>query len=239
MSRKRRSWEKGACYHITHRCHNQEFLFRYAKYRNFYIRTLFKVVQRYHVDVLDYIVTSNHVHLLVAAKDGTEISSALRYLHGQVGQWYNIQKDTSGSFWSNRFHSTKIQNGAHLARCLLYIDLNMVRAGVVDHPAKWNHSAYRELKGERQRCCIINMPRLLNCLAMKDKKTFQHWHERVLAEKLTGKNGREEYWSNSVAVGDKEWLEELIKSQHLKRHIIIDKGEICYLQGMKGTFDKT
>jgi REP-associated tyrosine transposase len=42
MPRKRRGWQPGACYHITHRCHNREFLFHYAKYRNFYTRTLFK-----------------------------------------------------------------------------------------------------------------------------------------------------------------------------------------------------
>jgi len=239
MPRKRRAWIRGACYHITHRCHNQEFLFRYAKYRNFYVRTLFSSVQRYHVDVLDYMVTSNHVHLLVAAKEGTEISDALRYLHGQMGQWHNIQKETSGSFWSDRFHSTRIQSGEHLARCMLYIDLNMVRAGVVGHPAEWTHSAYRELKGERQRCRIINTPRLLNCLAMKDEETFRSWHERTLAEKLTVKNKREPYWSNSIAVGDREWLEQLVKSQQLKRHVIIDKEESCYLRGMKEAFDKT
>jgi REP-associated tyrosine transposase len=231
MPRKRRGWQKGACYHITHRCHNREFLFHYAKYRNFYIRTLFKAVQRYHIDVLDYIVTSNHVHLLIAAKEGTEISDGLRYLHGRIGQWHNSQKETSGSFWSDRFHSTRIQDGAHLARCLLYIDLNMVRAGVVDHPAEWTDSAYRELTGQRQRCRIINMPRLLNCLAMKDEDTFRRWHERVLNEKLTQKNHREAYWSNAVAVGEKEWLEQLVKNQRLKRHVIIEKEESCYLQG--------
>lgn len=64
----------------------------------------------------------------------------------------------------------------------------MVRAGVVDHPVEWTHSAYKELKGERQRCPIINMPCLLNCLAMKDEETFQRWYERTLAEKLTGEN---------------------------------------------------
>ena len=29
MPRRKRSWLKGECYHITHRCHNREFLFRY------------------------------------------------------------------------------------------------------------------------------------------------------------------------------------------------------------------
>ncbi|MCF6176224.1 MAG: hypothetical protein L3J71_10710 [Victivallaceae bacterium] len=163
-----------------------------------------------------------------------EISNGLRYLHGQMGQWHNRQKESSGSFWADRFHSTRIQDGAHLARCLLYIDLNMVRAGVVEHPSKWTHSAYRELRGERQRCCIINMPRLLNSLAMKDENSFQGWHERVLAEKLTQKNHREKYWSNSVAAGEREWLEQLVKSQRLKRYNIVDDGETCYLQGSKG-----
>jgi len=36
-----------------------------------------------------------------------------------------------------------------------------------------------------------------------------------------------------------EELEQLVKSQQLKRHVIIDKEEGCYLQGMKGAFDKT
>lgn len=234
MPRKRRGWQPGACYHITHRCHNREFLFRYVKYRNFYTRTLFKAVQRYRMDVLDYIVTSNHVHLLVRAKDGTEISNGLRYLHGQMGQWHNKQKESSGSFWADRFHSTRIQDGGHLARCLLYIDLNMVRAGVVDHPSEWSHSAYKELRGGRQRCCIINMPRLLNSLAMKDEKTFRCWHERVVAEKLTLENRREEYWSKSVAAGDREWLEQLVKTRQLKRHNIIEDGETCYLRGLNG-----
>ncbi len=66
----------------------------------------------------------------------------------------------------------------------------MVRAGVVDHLVKWTHSAYKELKGERQRYCIINMPRFLNCLAMKDEETFRSWHEWTLAEKLTVRNKR-------------------------------------------------
>lgn len=140
MPRKRRGWEAGACYHITHRCLNREFLFKYSKYRVFYIRNLYKAVKKYRIDILDYIVTSNHIHLLVAAKDGNEISKGLRYLHGIMGQWYNIQKGNSGSFWSDRFHSTRIQSGAHLARCLIYIDLNMVRSGVVKHPSEWRDS---------------------------------------------------------------------------------------------------
>jgi hypothetical protein len=72
--------------------------------------------------------------------------------HGQMEQWHNKQKESSGSFWADRFHSSRIQDGVHLAQCLLYIDLNMVRAGAVDYPAEWTHSAYRKLTGRGQRC---------------------------------------------------------------------------------------
>jgi len=101
MPRRKRGWVDNACYHITHRCHNREFLFRYKKYRQFYLRHLFEMQKRYRIDVLDYIVTSNHVHLLLAAKNGNSISEGLRYLHGRVGQWYNRQVKSSGSFWSD------------------------------------------------------------------------------------------------------------------------------------------
>ena len=126
MPRRQRGWIDNACYHITHRCHNREFLFRYKKYRQFYVRQLYDMQKRYRIDVLDYIVTSNHVHLLLTASKGWAISEGLRYLHGRIGQWHNKQLNSSGSFWSDRFHSTLIQNGSHFGKCLFYIDLNNV-----------------------------------------------------------------------------------------------------------------
>jgi hypothetical protein len=44
------------------------------------------------------------------------------------------------AFWEDRYHATAIEAGNHLRRCLVHIDLNMVRAGVVKHPSEWAHS---------------------------------------------------------------------------------------------------
>jgi REP element-mobilizing transposase RayT len=65
------------------------FLFKYDKYKDFYKRQLFKMKSRYRykVDILDYIITSNHVHLLVKINEwpgdfrGVEVSA----LHGRMG----------------------------------------------------------------------------------------------------------------------------------------------------------
>jgi REP-associated tyrosine transposase len=68
--------------------------------------------------VLDYTVTSNHIHLLVRDQ-------------GRSAQAHNARKRRHGAFWEDRYHATAVETGVHLARCVVYIDLNMVRAGVV------------------------------------------------------------------------------------------------------------
>jgi putative transposase len=61
----------------------------------------------------------------------------MQYIAERVGLEYNQRKDRKGAFWQDRYHATAIASGDHLWQCLVYVDLNMVRAGVVDHPAKW------------------------------------------------------------------------------------------------------
>jgi putative transposase len=221
MPRRKRGWIDNACYHITHRCHERKFLFKFSKYRDIYIKQLFEAKQRFGIDVLDYIVTSNHVHLLVTSKKAEEISRALQFLHGSVGQKYNILKNREGSFWKDRFHSTCIQSGGHLSKCLFYIDMNMVRAGVVKHPSFWKHSGYHEIMGERQRYRIINKERLLQALSMDDIERMRRWYRLTLEHLLrAGELAREEYWSKAIAVGDPEWLKNITISMDLKRYKI-------------------
>jgi putative transposase len=41
------------------------------------------------------------------------------------------KKHRKGAFWEDRYHATAIESGEHLLRCLVYIDLDMVRVGRV------------------------------------------------------------------------------------------------------------
>lgn len=186
MPRRRRGWLKGACYHVTHRCHGGEYLFRFRKYLGFYVRELYQASRRFRMDVLDYMVTGNHVHLLLVLHGGGEISGGLRYLHGRIGQWHNTQRGATGAFWGDRFHSTRIQDGEHLGRCLLYIDLNMVRAGAVTHPREWPYCAYHEFYGKRKRYRIVNMRRLPRRLMIDNEKEFRDWYSSNLEVEVAG-----------------------------------------------------
>ena len=92
-------------------------------------------------------VTCNHIHLLVVDGGHREtIPKSMHLIAGRTGQEYNQRKSRKGAFWEDRYHATAIQSNEHLIRCIAYIDLNMVRAGVVKHPKEWIHSGYNEIQ---------------------------------------------------------------------------------------------
>jgi putative transposase len=65
MPRANRHFLAGYIWHITHRCHKRQFLLKFARDRRCWMYWLFEARRRYGLCVLNYIVTSNHIHLLV------------------------------------------------------------------------------------------------------------------------------------------------------------------------------
>ena len=219
MPRRRRGLKDRCCYHVTHRCHKREFLFRFARDREAYVDLLRETVKRFKIDVLNYVVTSNHVHLLVWVRKGEELSRAMQFLQGEFGQYYNGRKEREGAFWRDRYHSTLIQSGEHLGRCLFYLDLNMVRAGVVTHPEEWRHCGHHDLTGSRQRYRVVNVDRLLKCLRHGDDVDgFRRWYLATLTERLeSAYHAREAYWKEAFAVGDPDWISGIYDEFGFKR----------------------
>jgi len=75
---------------------------------------------------------------------------------GSFAQQFNRRKGHEGSVWEHPYQCTLIQDGQHLLNCLRYVSLNMVRAGVVEHPDQWSWSDHDELIGSRSRYRILN-----------------------------------------------------------------------------------
>ena len=174
---------------------------------------IFQTSRRYKIDFLDYMITSNHVHFLVWSKKGSEISKAkaFQYLQGQFAQYYNRRKGRQGAFWRDRYHTTLIQSGHHLNRCLFYIDLNMVRAGVIDHSKEWKHCGYHELSNTRKRYRVINQTRLQECLMMTgDEQRFADWYTATLEQSVaSAKRMRDPRWTEAYAIGEENWLKDV------------------------------
>ena len=115
--------------------------------------------------LLDYVVTSNHIHLLVVDDSGREvIPNSIKLIAGRTGQEFNQRKGRKDAFWEDRYHATAVEGGDHLLQCLVYIDLNMVRAGVVRHPSEWPFGGYNEIQEPKRKKILINYGRLRGVL---------------------------------------------------------------------------
>ena len=207
MPRANRYFLPGKLYHLTHRCHDRQFLFKFAKDRNRYRQIMWESLDQFAVEVFSYCLTSNHTHFLVRSEEPGLVSQWMQEVEGQFAQAYNRRKKRSGSFWEGRYHCTMIEPGPHLWQCMVYIELNMVRAGVVPHPEQWPWCSYQEGMGRRQRYVLINQQSCLRTLGNPDLKSFQEHYRRLIDETISQDMCRREPgWTESLAVGSKEFV---------------------------------
>jgi putative transposase len=232
MARANRHYIPGCVWHITHRCHKQEFLLRFAKDRERYLYWLFQAKKRYGLKILNYIVTSNHVHLLVLDSGQDVIPKSIQLIAGRTAQEFNQRKNRKGAFWEDRYHATAIEADSHLHQCIVYIDLNMVRAGKVSHPSKWASSGYNEIQSPPERYGLIDRIMLMQLCGIQSSEQLSLLHRQWIEEALADSSRtKEPAWSESVAVGSRDFLEELKKKLHRNnKRDIVTSGEICTLR---------
>ncbi len=182
--------------------------------------------------VLNYVVTSNHIHLLLKDdSDHRTIPPAMGLIAGRTAQQYNQRKKRKGAFWQDRYHATAIETGEHLLRCLVYIDLNVVRAGVVDHPSKWPHGGYNEIHAPRRKNIIIAYERLRELAGFEDYESFVSAHRKWVQAALKETDAQRECrWTESIAVGGKPFVE------HIKNAMGAMAKSRCVHSG-KGAFE--
>lgn len=205
-------------WHITERCHRKQFLLKFARDRRSWVAWLYEARRRYGLCVLDYQVTSNHVHLLVLDRGRGEIAAAMQLIAGCTGQSFNERKGRRGAFWQDRYHATAVDSEGHLARCLVYVDLNMVRAGAVRHPCEWGEAGYHEIQHQRGRCRIVEREVLSSLLGVPEDRLASVHEEWIEATLAGGRLSREAKWSESIAVGRRCFVEEVQRNLGVRAH---------------------
>lgn len=224
MPRSARILLPGHVYHLTHRCHNGSFFFRFGKDRDEYRLRLWKTARRFGIVVLNCCITSNHMHLLIKVGRSLRVSVFMRHLEGEFASHYNRRKGRRGAFWNDRYHSTLVEDGRHFWCCMRYIDLNMVRAGVVKHPREWRWCGYQEIAGLRQRYRILDVNELVAMGGWGSRENFAAWYDLDLEQALKAAElPREPVWTESIAVGSEAFVRKI--ASMLKQRRKLEVGE--------------
>ncbi len=212
MARANRHYVAGHVWHLTHRCHKREFLLKFAGDRRRRMQWLCKAGKKYGLVILNYTVTSNHVHLLVYDHAGRDVvSESLQLPAGKTAQEYNHRKRRAGAFWQDRYHATAVETGEHLRKCVVYIDLNMVRAGAVSHPSGWSWCGYDEIQKPRRKTVLINYKKLTEPAGFDSFDIFQAAHRKWVDSSLENcECGRENRWTESIATGSDAFVKKIM-----------------------------
>ena len=133
----------------------------------------------------------------------------MQLIAGRTAQEYNKRKKRKGVYWEDRYHATAVDTNEYLLRCLVYVDLNMVRTGIVRHPSQWPDSGYNEIQKPPKRKGIIDIDQLMELLNINYYPSFQKLHRQWVEEELQRDQlQRDPSWSESIAVGSEMFVEK-------------------------------
>ena len=90
-----------------------------------------------------YVLMTNHVHLLLTPPTAQAVSRFIMSIGRRYVQYFNKTYRRTGTLWDSRYKSSLVQEDAYLLTCQRYIELNPVRARMVDEPAHYRWSSYR------------------------------------------------------------------------------------------------
>ncbi|KKO46216.1 transposase [Arsukibacterium ikkense] len=142
MARLPRVHLAGVPEHIIQRGNNRQLCFSNDDDFAAYTHWLAQYADTYQVAIHAWVLMTNHVHLLCTAADNQGISLMMQSLGRQYVRYFNQRYQRSGTLWEGRFKSCLVQEVYYLLAVYRYIELNPVRAAMVQAPADYHWSSY-------------------------------------------------------------------------------------------------
>lgn len=143
MPRRRRLVIEGCPLHIVQRGNNRAPCFVADADRTFYLAQLARALARFHCGLHAYCLMTNHVHLLLTPPSAEACGGLMKYIGQLHSQYMNRKYRRTGGLWEGRFRSSVVQSESYLLACYRYIELNPVRAAIVERPEDYYWSSYR------------------------------------------------------------------------------------------------
>ncbi|MCR9106238.1 MAG: transposase [Gammaproteobacteria bacterium] len=143
MPRKPRFFVPGIAAHIVQRGNNRQPTFFEEQDYRVYLSLLRAAAKRYRCLIHAYTLMTNHVHILATPIEQTSVSQLMQHLGRHYVPHINRKYGRTGTLWEGRFKASTVESSSYVLACYRYIELNPVRARIVDRPADYPWSSFK------------------------------------------------------------------------------------------------
>ena len=198
--------------HIIQRGNNRQACFFDDDDYLIYLDWLLEYSRKTGCTIHAYALMTNHVHLLLTPNEKDSVGSLMKRLGQRYVQYINRTYRRSGTLWEGRFRSCIAQEDNYLLYCQQYIELNPVRAEMVEHPADYRWSSYRA-NAQGESCKVLKPHFMYESLGQTDAKRQASYREllrRDLEPSLVDEMRKAA--NGNFVLGDGRFKEEISKT---------------------------
>lgn len=142
MPRRPRLVSSGVPLHIIQRGNNRQRCFLADADYLVYLGMLHKAAQLASCSVHAYVLMSNHVHVLATPDKDESAARMMKSVGERYVRYFNKRYERTGTLWDGRYKSCPVHDETYLMVCYRYVELNPVRAGMVEDPLHYRWSSY-------------------------------------------------------------------------------------------------
>ena len=147
MARLARISVPGYPYHIIQRGNNRQNIFVSTADREVMRDLLAENAALFEVAIHAYVLMDNHFHLLATPRTAQSLPKMMQAVGRRYVRYFNDTQGRSGTLWEGRYKSALVQADPYLLACMVYMDLNPVRSGLVSQPLDYRWSTYSHYVG--------------------------------------------------------------------------------------------
>lgn len=169
--------------HITQRGNNRCAVFLDDEDFNHYRQSLSDALALEQIKLHAYALMNNHVHLLISVESAGQFSRAMCQLGRRYVRYFNQRHGRSGTLWEGRYKSCLVGGSDYLLNVLRYIELNPVRAALVDCAENYRWSSARHHLGIQPDGLVTSHPCYIALGSEREKRV--ETYRAMLDEKMS------------------------------------------------------
>jgi putative transposase len=154
MARLARLTLPGHVHHVIQRGNNRQVVFAQPADYAYFLELMDAAARKFGVALHAYVLMPNHFHVLATPETAEGLPQMMQALGRDYVRYFNRTYQRTGTLWEGRYRSTVVQSDPYLLASMVSMDLNPVRAGLVQQAADYPWSSHMHYVGQRFDKCL-------------------------------------------------------------------------------------